>query len=286
MGKKSVPKQQLPLNTSCCAIDTDSIGEKWEVSDIQYLAKLVALVAMGQISQARYILAELIPAEAAFAFADLKNEAIIKLTVQEKKRKVRIGYPRWQRDGFIFETISWIAARQVHGKHCLMKDPHTSSTSQGLDGLMLELSPQKQIIRTTIFEDKCTDEPAETFRYKVIPAFQVRHSLKKSAEVIAAATSLLGMAGIDDATAAKLASSVTNKTTRRYRAAFALTTNDDSVDSRKKIFAGFNKIDQIKQEQRLGASLIVPPDLRDWFDGIAEIAISYIGSLEENNDNV
>src|SRR5216684_4148826 len=52
-------------------------------------------------------------------------------------KKPRTGYPRWQRDGFIFEAISWIAARQTHGERALLKDPHVSATSQGLDGLMI-----------------------------------------------------------------------------------------------------------------------------------------------------
>ena len=73
----------------------------------------------------------------------------------------------------MFEAISWIAARQVYGKAAYMKAPHVSATSQGLDGLMLELSSdQTQIDRTTVFEDKCSEDPISTFKSKVIPAFR------------------------------------------------------------------------------------------------------------------
>jgi hypothetical protein len=41
----------------------------------------------------------------------------------------------------IFEAISWLAARQVY-PGVLLKTPHVSATSQGLDGLMIELKTE------------------------------------------------------------------------------------------------------------------------------------------------
>jgi hypothetical protein len=277
----------LPLNTADCVIDAHCIGERWQVEDDEQLARLIAIIAMGQAAQAGHILSELLPATPAFTIPELRAEAKIRLTVQEKKQTPRIGYPRWQRDGFIFEAISWIAARQVYGKSAYMKDPHVSATSQGLDGLMLELSgDKKQIDRTTVFEDKCTDDPISTFKYKVIPAFRDRHDNKRSAEIIAAATVLLGKAGIDDGAAAQLAAAVTDRAKRRYRAAFAVTTALDSENSRKELFAGYNEISDIEQAQRLGACLVVPPELRDWFDQLAVQAIAYIESFGEGEADV
>lgn len=270
----------LPLATASCLINDDCLGERWEVDNDEQLAGLIAIIAMGQIAQARHILSELSPAELAFSTAELKNEAKIKLTVQDKKQLSRIGYPRWQRDGFLFEAISWIAAYQVLENDAYLMDPHLCATSQGLDGLMLELSSDNaEIIRTTIFEDKCTENPIPTFKNKVIPAFQSRHDNSRSAEIIAAATSLLGRAGIDNRTAAKLAAAVTDRSKRRYRAAFAVTHELDSNAGRKKLFAGFDRIDNIDQSQRLGACLVVPPELREWFDKLAKLAIQKIDTL-------
>jgi len=272
----------LPLATQPCPIDDDCTGERWQVLDDEKLARLIAIIAMGQAAQASHILSELSPATPAFTIPELKAEAKIRLTVQEEKQVPRIGYPRWQRDGFMFEAISWIAARQVYGKAAYMKDPHVSATSQGLDGLMLELSSDKtQIDRTTVFEDKCSDDPISTFKNKVIPAFRDRHDNKRSAEIVAAATALLGRAGIDDGVAAKLAAAVTDRTKRRYRAAFAVTTELDSNDGRKELFAGYNEISNIEQVQRLGACLVVPPKLRDWFDQLAEQTVAYIETLDD-----
>ena len=270
----------LPLATASCPINEDCIGERWEVEDDEQLAGLIAIIAMGQVAQARHILSELSPAKLAVTDLELRSEAKIKLTVHDTKHSPRIGYPRWQRDGFLFETISWIAAYQVHGNSAYLMDPHLSATSQGLDGLLLELSSDKtEILRTTIFEDKCTERPVPTFKNSVMPAFESRHNNSRNAEIIAAATSLLGRAGIDDRTAAKLAAAVTDRRKRRYRAAFAVTSELDSDDGRKKLFAGFNKIGDIDQSQRLGACLVVPPKLRVWFAKLAKQAVCKIDTL-------
>lgn len=280
-----VKPPMLPLATSTCLIDVDSVGERWHVVNDDQIARLIAIIAMGQAAQANHILAELLPAEPAFSLPELRAEAKVRLTVQDTKQTSRNGYPRWHRDGFIFEAISWIAARQVHGKLALLKDPHVSATSQGLDGLMLELVTDKsQISRTTIFEDKCTDDPIDTFKKKVIPAFRDRHENKRSAEIIAFATALLGRAGIEDGAAAALAAAVTDKKRRRYRAAFAITNELDSASGRQQIFGDFKKIDGIEQGQRLGACLVVPSKLRDWFDELAARARAYIDRIEDKNN--
>ena len=57
----------------------------------------------------------------------------------------------------MFEAISWIAARQCHGNNVFLKDPHVSATSQGLDGLMIEMGVNDKNFWVTIFEDKCSD---------------------------------------------------------------------------------------------------------------------------------
>lgn len=279
--------ETLPLKAEACPIDDDCVGERWQADDDDQLARLISIIAMGQSAQASHILSELQQATPAFTLPELCAEAKVRLTVQETKQSPRKGYPRWQRDGFIFEAISWIAARQVYGSTAYMKDPHVSATSQGLDGLMLELSSDKTYIkRTTIFEDKCSDDPVSTFKNKVIPAFRDRHANKRSAEIIAAATALLGRAGISDGDAAHLAAAVTDRTKRRYRAAFAITSDLDTADGRKQLFENYNKIEDIEQGQRLGACLVVPPKLRDWFDQLADKAVKYIESLDEEQKDV
>lgn len=274
-------RPELPLLCEDCAIDADSVGERWVPANVELLAALVAIVAMGQALQAANILKELQPALPAYSDVELRQEAKITLTVQEQPQTPRAGYPRWQRDGFIFEAISWLAARQVHGENAFMKDPHVSSTTQGLDGLMIELSQDRtSVIRTTVFEDKCTEDPRSTFLQKVIPAFIDRHKNRRSAEIIAAASVLLRMAGVGNQAAAQLSAAVTDRSIRRYRAAFALTDKHDSVEQRAALFADYDRIENVQSWQRVGAGLHVPPELRDWFDDLAGKAVAYLEGLE------
>jgi hypothetical protein len=274
-------KASHPLLTKAVPIDDHCIGDRWSPQDETQLAKLIAIIAMGQSAYAAHILKELLPATPAFTDDDLRHEAKVRLTVQENGKKPRTGYPQWQRDGFIFEAISWIATRQTHGELALLKDPHVSATSQGLDGLMIELADDKsKVIMTTVFEDKCTDNPRETFLQKVIPALLERHQNKRSAELVAAASVLLRMAGINEGAAAQLAAAVMDRNQRSYRAAFALTEEHDSQAERQKLFKGYDVLDGVPAKQRVGASLVVSGKLREWFDALALQAIAYLDELE------
>lgn len=270
-----------PLVTKPIPIDDHCVGERWSTHEEDQLSRLIAIIAIGQASQAAHVLKNLLPASPAFTTEHLRQEAKIKLSVQEKKQEPRTGYPRWQRDGFIFEAISWIAVRQCHSAQVLLTDPHLSSTSQGLDRLMIELSSDKSKVEmTTVFEDKCTDNPRQTFLQQVIPALVDRHQNKRSAELVASASVLLRMAGIDDAAAARLSEAVTNRNQRRYHSAFALPTEYDDQQEREKLFAGYSAVDGIAKDRRVGATFIISGNLRDWFDTLASLAVAHLDNLE------
>ncbi|NLO50325.1 MAG: hypothetical protein GX103_04075 [Bacteroidales bacterium] len=266
-------------------IDDDCVGSKWKVENEDQLARLIAIVVMGQAAQAAHIIDELLPAAPAFTNEALKKEAVIKFTVQEVAQTPRMGYPRIQRDGLIFEIISWIAAKQVSGDKCFLKDPHTSSTSQGLDGIMIELNEDgSEILKSTIFEDKCTDNPRNTFTQKVIPGFLDRHGNTRNAELIAAAATLIQLSGVSNVQAMSMVRKVIDNSSRQYRAGFALTQDFDTEEAQKALFKGYDKIKGINQEQRIGASLIVDGKLRDWFDALATKIITYIKQLDVEQD--
>lgn len=280
MPTSAKPKAAHPLLTQAVLVDKNCIGLRWFAQDEKQLAGLIAIVAMGQALFAANILKNLLPASPAFKNSHLCREAKIKLTVQEDGKLPRTGYPQWQRDGFIFEVISWIAARQNQSALVLLQAPHISATSQGLDGLMIELNADKsKVLATTVFEDKCSDNPRGTFRDKVMPAFLARHRNERSAEMVAAAAALLHAAGIDEASAVEIAAAVMDTDKRSYRAAFALTTEHDSQSQRTKLFNGYEALDGLSKEQRVGAGLIVSGKLRDWFDSLAAQAIVYLDEL-------
>jgi hypothetical protein len=272
----------VALGVSAVDINSHCVGLRWEEADRVHLAKLIALIAMGQAAKAALVIQALEPAHPDFAINALCEEAIISLSVQEDASGARSGYPRFQRDGFMFEAVSWIAAKQDAGADVILKPPHTSSTTQGLDGLMLEINRQANcILQATIFEDKCTDDPRATFLSKVLPALKARHSNKRSAELVSTASMLLSMAGFPERAASAESAKILDLSIRRYRSAFAVPPEFDSEVRRSFLFGRYEEINGVTAEQRVGACLVIQGVVREWFDEIAALAISYIDSLKE-----
>ena len=58
---KDMPATASILKTQTVAIDADCIGERWETADQATLARLIAIMAMGQASYAGHILETLDP---------------------------------------------------------------------------------------------------------------------------------------------------------------------------------------------------------------------------------
>ena len=67
------------------------------------------------------------------------------------------------------------------------------------------------------------------------------------------------------------------------RRAFALTDQDDGQAQRQKLFKGFDALNNISAEQRIGAGFIVNGELRAWFDTLALQAIGFLDELEEDD---
>ncbi|WP_163005823.1 hypothetical protein [Pseudomonas viridiflava] len=283
----STAGELLPLKTVDHSLTTHCVGSIWHVQERSHLIRSIALVAVGQAYAARRIIYELSPTPPPF-LKSLQEEAKIKLTVQDDyKSGDRLGYPKYQRDGFIFEVISWVAALQDNGKEVLLKDPHTSATSQGLDGLMLVLSADRaRVDLTTIFEDKCTENARKTFLEQVLPAFQDRHTNKRGAELVATASTLLRMASIDPDAVATLSASVMDQSLRCYRASFALTSEFEMIKARQQLFKNYERITDLDSARRIGACFIVDGDLRSWFETLANDVIIYLGAWEAENANV
>jgi hypothetical protein len=260
-------------------VDQHCIGLRWTAGDPDRLARVIAIIAMGQAAHAARIIGELLPSAPAINVDALRKDAKRRLSVRgdtEAKREAS----RWQRDGLIHEAISWTAANlEAEGK-ALLRDPHLSSTTQGLDGLMIEMDATgTAIVRATIFEDKCSEHPRTKFRDEIMPAFKVHHQNRRAAELVATAAALITRLGLDGTKSTKAAARVLDKKYRAYRGSLAVTSVDDSLERRKKLFKNYDELDGIKASQRIGATLITGDDLRGWFDELAGRAIAYIDTL-------
>jgi hypothetical protein len=275
------PKVKHALRTEPVPIDAHCVGDRWTVEDEDRLAKLIAIIAMGQATHAAKIVAELRPTAPALNDKALKAAAKRQLSIIGDTQDKQVA-PRWRRDGFLFEAISWIAARQSAGPNAVMKDPHLKSTTQGLDGLMVELDAAKtEMVRATIFEDKCSEDPRTKFRDEILPTFADHHANKRGPELVASAAALIKEVGLDGTAATRAAGRVLELNFRRYRAALAVVGADDLQRRRQALFKDYDQLKGIDPPQRMGASFVTPGDLRHWFDALAKKAIAYIDSLPD-----
>lgn len=271
--------QAPALTIEVVEIDANCTGSRWTAADVEHLARIIAIIAMGQAAHAARIITESLPSEPAIDHDALRANAKRGLSVTGKTDKQR-EVSRYHRDGLIFEAISWAAAQQETAGKALLRDPHLSSTTQGLDGLMIELDEARTTItRATIFEDKCSENPDHTFRYKIIPAFKAHHENKRAADLVATAAALIEKIGLDGTESTKAAAHVLDMNYRAYRGSLAVTTADDTLERRKRVFKNYGELKDIQAAQRIGAVLITSDDLRAWFDQLADSAIAYIDDL-------
>lgn len=198
----------------------------------------------------------------------------------EKKREVS----RYHRDGFLFECISWLTARQQASPRTYFKDPHISSTTQGLDGLSIKMHQEKQcVVGVTVFEDKCTSFPRQKFQQEIMVTFTEHHEGKRSPDLIANAVSLIKDSGLNGTDATNAAAKVLDKQFRTYRAALTVDKTITTTKKRKHLFKGYDELANITKDQRVGATFVVDGDLRDYFQNLADRVIHALSEFEEEN---
>ncbi|MEX1030752.1 MAG: hypothetical protein WDZ91_12020 [Paenibacillaceae bacterium] len=268
------------LSSVTVEVDDNVTGHLWSVEDMGNLAKLIALIALGQAQHAAEIILALEPLAPAISIPELYHEAQEQLRIRgttEDQKKVS----RYHRDGFLFECMSWIIARQSADNHTYLKDPHISSTTQGLDGLMIQMNPvESVVVQTTICEDKCTQNPRKMFRDEVLVAFSDHHQSKRGRDLLANAVDLIKQSGLTSTAATKAAGRVINKQFRTYRAALTVDSTICTPQERTKLFKGYDTLTDITQVQRVGATFIVEGDLRTWFQILAEHVIKALEDFE------
>lgn len=253
---------------------------RWTIADEDYLAEVVAIVALGQAAHAASLIAALEPMAPVFNTDQLRTMALAKLQIQPGTDS-QIEARRWHRDGLLFEVLSWIALLETYpGERYLIRDPHLGATTQGLDGLLLELNAGlDELVRTVIVEDKCSENPRSTFQSKVLPAFQEHHANKRAPDLVATAASLLGRLA-DSRTAVERAAAVLDLRRRGYRGSLALETEYDASSRRDGLFAGYDSLEGMVPANLEGGGFVVGEELRTWFDGFARRVQAKLVTME------
>jgi hypothetical protein len=236
-------------------------GSTWTVEDEDALADQIARVALGQSRHVQKILAgaNLGPPPTT---ANSAAGAISLLTVT--------GEDPWHRDGWIFQTMSWIAANRATPGG-IIRSPHMILAHKGFDGLQLELDQDAAtVVAAVIFEDKATDNPRDTIRNDVWPEFSKLEAGERENVLTAEVVALLQtQAGIDPDIAIQ---NIIWKEARHYRISITVGDIHANDAGRLRLFRDYDTIAAGAVKRRRGETFCIQ-DLRQWMNELAQKAI-------------
>jgi hypothetical protein len=210
-------------------------GWAWTVEDEDALAERVARVALGQYRHVAKILAGVDVLESG-ASTDHVAAAIKLLTVED-------GEDPWHRDGWIFQTISWIAAHQ-QVKGAVTRPPHILKAHKGFDGMQLELADDgKCVTAVVVFEDKATINARDTIRDEVWPGIVALEAGERVTELTHETSAMLeAQQNRDpDLDIDAAISNILWKEVRRYRVSITIDDTHLKNTDRARLFKGFDE---------------------------------------------
>jgi hypothetical protein len=243
-------------------------GCSWEIGDENELAERIALVAVGQSRHVAKILSGVAGAPAPTTAAT-RNAAIKLLTVPA-------GADPWHRDGWLFQTMSWLVASQAN-PNALLRAPHMILAHKGFDGLQLELDDvDGGVTAAVIFEDKATDHPRQTIKNEVWPDFEALEAGERENVLTADVSSLLSTrAGIDTD---KAIEQVIWNQVRRYRVSITVGSAHSTPIGRQRLFKGYDSV-AVGALQRRRGEIIHIPQLRPWMASLAAKSIAILNAM-------
>lgn len=247
-------------------------GWAWTIDDENVLAERVARIVLGQYRHVAKILTG-VGVSGPIANAEQANAAIKQLTLAE-------GDDPWHRDGWLFQSISWIAANQQPSAS-LTRMPHIRKADKGFDGMQLELNEAgTAVIAVVVFEDKATDNARNTIRDDVWPGIVALETGERLNELSQEVSGML------DARAAAdpkfdLDTAIANTIwhdARRYRVSITIGDTHNDSDARAKLFKGFDDSAPGASARRR-ADTIYLPAMRNWMANFAARVIVKIKAI-------
>ena len=264
------------MSLTLTQIDHDDLchGFSWAVEDEDVLAEQVARIALGQYRHVAKILAGAnIPGPS--SLADQVKSAIAHLSVAAER-------DAWDRDGWIFQAISWIAALKGPTAN-YTRAPHIRKSDKGFDGMQLHLSDDGAAITAVIiFEDKATDNARDTIRDDVWDGIRKLEKGDRTSELTHEISALLEAKvaadpkfDVDGAIAAALWNNA-----RRYRVSITVGETHNNEKARRRLFEGFDESAPGAVDRRRAETFYLPA-LRDWMEAFAQKASLKVYGLAE-----
>lgn len=227
-------------------------GYQWLLRNEDYLASCVAVLVAGYYLHAEKI----IDGE--------RPETTLQASAVDAAIERLKSVDHYQRDGWLFQMISWVAARLASDNETLAAPPQIRTADKGFDGLLLELNEDTNLITAIVIcEDKATEHPRQTVRDDVWP--EIRHIEKglKDHELVSEVQTILRT----DAHPAieKAIEQIYWNEQRRYRVSITTGASHGDPDGRARLFKGYDQVATGNVGRRRGETVQIP-QLRDWLE--------------------
>lgn len=261
----------MPIEHTGRTITPHCVGQNWQVTDIDELAQLIALIMVGFAQEAA----------AAIDGAEL-NPVPVSHTLRERLRGELLlpaGADSWHRDGLLFESICWLVARQQAGPADTLADPHRKATQQGADGIKVGFDTStRSITDVTIYEHKCSDRARRKFVKEVLPAFKTWLDGTRDDELTQVALGLLARFNLTQTEYRAAFSRLVLQRPMRFRTALTLTPSQFPDVKCKKLFKGYDAVGATETD-RLGDTFCLD-DLRSWFSHFAALVWAKVETID------
>lgn len=280
----------MPLNFTTSPNAPVSLLTEWAVASADQLSEAIAWLYVQKRTHAARVIQALEPGTAALPGQVVEN-AIQDLTVEtsdvavdlasndadvRKRAQDKLEARRIQRDGLLFQHISWIAAHlTLPNTHAA--PPHVRRADKGFDGVILDLNVAAPgLSRIILCEDKASNNPRNLVTQSIWPEIAAIQASRKDREILAAVTAILAtLPGVD-------AEAVIEATEWQAARAFRVALTADQSQSRHHgyahLFVGFDAAAGGAIETRM-AEVMPIRDVRPYLATLADAVIAKLAAM-------
>ncbi|MBS4153040.1 hypothetical protein [Cobetia sp. MC34] len=250
----------MPISFTPISYEDDWSGSSWTIDDEDNLSSLIAHIALGQSRSVEKILKE-----TGSNFPNTLGSAITGARGLLTRKSAEDPY---HRDGWLFQIISWIAARKQNTE-AIIRAPHMNHAHKGLDGLIVEMSDNK-VDYVVICEEKATENPRKKIIEQVWPEFEQFENGERDHELVEIVTSLIDRHNPEYCD--EIIEKVLWDQQRAFRISVTGSSQHQTDKAKKALFKGYATTISGDPGKRRAEILIID-NLRDWMEKISQAAL-------------
>lgn len=203
-----------------------------------------------------------------------------------KAAKNRVDNHIAQRDGLLFQHVSWIAARLALPRGHLTA-PHVRKADKGFDGFIIEFDQDAgRVERVILCEDKASTSPRKLIRDSVWEEIKGIVDGERDDQILADLTTLLAsLNGLDQEAAEDAVDAIIWNDVRQFRVSVATGVNRRKKGSYAHILKGFDHVAPGNVAARMGGVLAFD-DVRAGLTALADEVAARVRVIAPERNNV